>query len=108
MPKVNRTAQEETHNSPIAEVVEQSIGTISVSTVPVLICGVNRKTNIGNFENIDIYAGLSIPLPNTSVENVEELKQAIEEAAKIGFNITSTETYARYSLIKEGQATKRD
>jgi hypothetical protein len=30
-------------------------GEITISANPVFICGVNRKINIGNFENIDVY-----------------------------------------------------
>jgi tRNA U54 and U55 pseudouridine synthase Pus10 len=56
MPKISKTAQEQSTDSPIEQVVNLMAQEISISTNPVFICGVNRKINIGNFENIDVYA----------------------------------------------------
>ena len=79
---------------------------ISISTNPVFICGVNRKVNIGNFENIDIYAGITIPLPNIDPADKEALSEAVKEAAAYGFSLVSKETGERYVLIKDGQQGK--
>jgi hypothetical protein len=104
MPRQSKTAQEETLASPLPDVVEQTIvPTLSVSPTPVFICGVNRKINIGNFENIDVYAGVSLPLANVSAENREALQEAIENAAAYAFELMSKETGQRYLLIKESQ-----
>jgi predicted aldo/keto reductase-like oxidoreductase len=103
MPNISKSAQEQTHNSPIEEAVEQALSSISVTTVPVFICGVNRKANIGNYENIDVYSGLALPLTNESLEDLESLQDAIKKAAELGFAITSSETFQRYSLIKDAQ-----
>lgn len=105
MPKITQTAQEQSTGAPISEMVSLN-PSLSVSTTPVLVCGVNRKVNIGNFENIDIYAGITLPLNNVSLENKEALSKAIEEAAAYGFSIVSKETGDRYSLIKESQQGK--
>ena len=53
MPKISKTAMEQSLDSPIDQVVNILSSEISISTNPVFICGVNRKINIGNFENID-------------------------------------------------------
>ena len=106
MPKINRSAQEESLGSPIEQMVNTMSGQISVSTSPVFICGVNRKVNIGNFENIDIYAGITIPLEGVDPTDREALAEAIKDAAGYGFSVVSKETGERYMLIKEGQQGK--
>lgn len=105
MPKISQNAFEQSTGSAVAESISSNPG-ISLSTMPVLVCGVNRKVNIGNFENIDIYAGISLPLGEVSLEDKETLTKAIEEAAAYGFAIVSKETGDRYSLIKETQQGK--
>lgn len=106
MPKINRSAQEESIGSPIEQAVNLVSGEISVASTPVLICGVNRKINIGNFENIDVYAGITIPLNNVDPSDREAFADAVRDAAAYGFSLVSKETGERYSLIKEGQQGK--
>ncbi len=79
---------------------------ISISTNPVFICGVNRKINIGNFENIDVYAGVTIPLVDIDPADKEALADAVRAAAAHGFSMVSQETGERYTLIKEAQQGK--
>jgi hypothetical protein len=79
---------------------------VTISTNPVFICGVNRKINIGNFENIDVYAGVTIPLVNIDPSDKEALSEAIKEAAADGFALVSRETGERYTLIKDSQQGK--
>jgi len=105
MPKVSQNAFEQSTGSPISETVSSN-PSMAISSTPVLVCGVNRKVNIGNFENIDIYAGISLPLNNVSMEDKEALAKAIEEAAAYGFSLVSKETGDRYSLIKDAQQGK--
>lgn len=106
MPKINRSAQEESLGSPIEQAVNAVAGELSVSSSPVFICGVNRKVNIGNFENIDIYAGITIPLNNIDPSDKEALAEAVKDAAAYGFGLVSKETGERYMLIKDGQQGK--
>lgn len=106
MPKINRSAQEESIGSPIEQAVNLVSGQISVSSTPVLICGVNRKVNIGNFENIDVYAGITIPLEGLDVSDREAFAEAVRDAATYGFSLVSKETGERYALIKDGQQGK--
>lgn len=106
MPKISKNAFEQSTDSPIDQVVNLMSQEISVSTNPVFICGVNRKINIGNFENIDVYAGITLPLGDVSLEDKEALRVAIEEAAAYGFSLVSKETGDRYLLIKESQQGK--
>lgn len=105
MPKISQNAFEQSTGSPISEAVSSN-PSMAISSTPVLVCGVNRKVNIGNFENIDIYAGISLPLNNVSMEDKEALAKAIEEAAAYGFSLVSKETGDRYSLIKDAQQGK--
>lgn len=106
MPKISKNAIEQDLGSPVANIVENNLANIVVSTSPVFICGVNRKINIGNFENIDVYAGIAIPLENCSIEDKEELASVVQDAAAYGFSLVSKETGDRYLLIKESQSGK--
>ena len=105
MPKITRNAQEETVGSPLDQVVSNMTGEISLSSSPIFICGVNRKINIGNFENVDVYAGITIPLENISLSDKEAFTEAVKNAAAYGFSLVSKETGERYALIKESQQT---
>ena len=106
MPKINKTAQEQSTDSPIDQVVNLMAQEISISTNPVFICGVNRKINIGNFENIDVYAGVTIPLVDVDPSDREALAEAVRNAASDGFAIVSRETGERYNIIKDSQQGK--
>lgn len=103
MPKISKTAHEQSTDSPLVEMMNILNQEISISTHPTFVCGVNRKINIGNFENIDVYAGITLPLAGVSVEDKEKLEQAIRDAAEYGFSLMSKETGERYLLIKESQ-----
>lgn len=106
MPKITKSAQEQSTDSPIEQVVNLMAQEISISTNPVFICGVNRKINIGNFENIDVYAGVTIPLTGIDPSDREALSEAVRAAAMDGFSMVSKETGERYTLIKESQQGK--
>lgn len=106
MPKISKNAHEQSTDSPIDQVVNLMAQEISISTNPVFICGVNRKINIGNFENIDVYAGVTIPLSGVDPSDREALAEAVRCAAMDGFSIVSRETGERYNLIKESQQSK--
>jgi hypothetical protein len=106
MPKITRNAHEETTGSPIDNVVSNLSAEISLSSDPIFICGVNRKINIGNFENVDVYAGITIPLIGVNPVDKNALTEAVKEAAAYGFSLVSKETGERYSLIKESQQGK--
>ena len=106
MPKVSQNAHEQSIDSPINQVVNLMAQEVTISTNPVFICGVNRKINIGNFENIDVYAGVTIPLVNIDQSDKEALSEAIKEAAADGFALVSRETGERYTLIKDSQQGK--
>lgn len=91
-------------DSPLDQVVTNlSSEILSTSSTPIFICGVNRKINIGNFENIDVYAGITLPLEGFSYEDKESLKDAIHDAAAYAFSLMAKETGERYLLIKDSQ-----
>ena len=103
MPKITKTAMEQSMDSPLDQVVNLLSNEISLTSSPVVICGVNRKINIGNFEIIDVYAGVTIPLHGVSFEDKQALTAAVDEAVAYGFSLASKETGERYMLIKESQ-----
>lgn len=106
MPKISKSALEQELGSPVSKIIEENIANIVISTSPVFVCGVNRKINIGNFENIDVYAGIAIPLADCSIDDKEELNRVVQDAAAYGFSLVSKETGDRYLLIKESQSGK--
>jgi len=100
VPRVTRSAEEE--NLPVAETVHQ--GLLQIMGVPQYFAGVGRKANVGNYETIDVYSAIAIPMGVTVGDlDRESLRLIAAEAATLGFEIVSSETWARYSLIKEMQ-----
>lgn len=104
MPKITKTAMEQSIDSPLDQVVTNLTSEIlSTSPSPIFICGVNRKINIGNFENIDVYAGITLPIGDVSIEDRVALEAAIHDAATFAFSLMAKETGERYVLIKDSQ-----
>lgn len=104
MPSKSQNAQEQSTN-PIATAFEANPNVII--PYPVLLCGVNRKINIGNFETIDVYSAIGVPLATYDPSNEDAFKAAAEVAAELGFSITSKETGQRYASIHEMQSGGR-
>lgn len=100
MPRLPRDAHEE--ELQVAETIHKGI--LQIMGVPQFFAGVGRKANVGNFETIDVYSAVAIPMGVTVGElNEGSLRQIAAEAATIGFEITSAETFSRYSMIKSMQ-----
>jgi hypothetical protein len=100
MAKINSNASDKENNSAL-EKTSAVLGSLSLTTDPVVITAVQRKANIGNFETIDIYMAVAIPQPGLDVTDAEALSEALAKAAETGFTIASRETSQRYKLIKE-------
>lgn len=96
MGKINPDTPQEATN----QLAEASM----MAVYPSLVCGVSRKVNIGNYENIDVFSSISVPVLEVPHEDLEAFKDAVQEAAQIGFAVVSTETGERYHKIKELQA----
>lgn len=107
MAKLTNNAKDEQEDSLPAK-IKDLISNISITTDPVVICGVSRRASLGNFEHIDIYAGVALPVSGLNLEDREHLTGVLMEAAETGFNITSSETYQRYALIKDAQRPPRE
>lgn len=104
MPKLTNTAEEESNN----ENEELSLQAVrGMIPYPVMISGVNRKVNTGNFENIDVYSGIAVPIMSFPHEDLEAFQQAAAAAAELGFSITSKQTGDRYQMIKDLQSGGR-
>ncbi len=70
-----------------------------ITTSPVVICGVQRKANIGNFENVDIFMGVALPQAHLDMTDPDALSEALNQAADVGFAVTSTATLERYNKV---------
>lgn len=100
MAKINRNTKEEA----ISDIEEATLETIKASIpFPMMICGVTRKVNIGDYENIDIFNAIAIPIMSFPHDDLEAFRDAAVDAAELGFTITSGETGRRYNTIKEVQ-----
>lgn len=103
MPKITEDAMPE-KVAGLSGTVESALGQLVITTNPVVITGVNRKANIGNFENIDLFLAIAIPMTTeASLEDPEAFEAAITRAAEVGFGAASRETWNRYNKIKESQ-----
>ena len=108
MPDKKPNAKDIEDSSALARAVEEALATVSVTTTPVVIVGVNRRANIGNYEHIDIYGGVALPMIGSSLEDPEALSRAVQDAAEIGFREASRETFNRYSLIKDAANPRQE
>lgn len=105
MPKINESIVEQSVN-PVMDAVISTHQRVVVTTEPVLTIAVGRKVNIGNFENVDIMACLTVPMTGADPSNSKDFSDAIKEAAAEAFSLVSRETGERYQLIKESQQTR--
>lgn len=101
MPKANPDTPEQSINKMETTFLE---GVKGIIPYPIMICGVNRKVNTGNFENIDVFSGIGVPIMEFPHEDLENFKEAAMAAADLGFNIVSTATGSRYNQLKELQS----
>lgn len=81
--------------------LEPFVGELVVATKPVVITGVQRKINIGNFETIDVYCAVSLPQDDIDPADRAAIEEMVKNAAEIGFAVTSKEVSDRYQFIKE-------
>jgi hypothetical protein len=105
MPKINESPAEQSFN-PIMDSAVATHQKVTVTTDPVLTVAVGRKVNIGNFENIDIFACLTVPLSGVGASDIDALSEAVKKSAAEAFSLVSRETGERYSLIKDTQQGK--
>ena len=85
----------ESHEDFITNQLKETNGVAS------LVCGVNRKINLGNYETMDIYCSLTLPIPNIhGLMSEEELAPIVDDAAATIFALVSHEVNDRYTLIK--------
>lgn len=100
MARNTQEAMEKTEDA-LDKKLEPFIGELTVATKPVVITGVQRKINIGNYETIDVYCAVSMPQGDIDPTDKEALEKMVREAAEIGFAATSKEVSDRYAFIKE-------
>ncbi len=99
MPTKNKNANEQTTNNFNDETNEVLTKAIVNNSVYVS-CGVNRRVNLGNFEHLDIYAGVAMPID----ADVEQITNDISDAIAQAMRIASLETNERYQAIKQAQS----
>lgn len=87
----------------LADRVSATLDSLVITTKPVVICGVQRKVNVGDYENIDVYCGLALPVDIDASMDTDAVMEAISDTILKGFHVTSSETLARYKLIKESK-----
>lgn len=89
----------------LKDAVKPSLEAMIIANIPTIVCGVNRKANLGqnSFESIDVYSCVTLPLLGASIEDLEHLCNLVTEMSELGFSMVSEETGKRYNLIKELQ-----
>lgn len=99
MAKLSENASDRANDA--ADTTKKMMESIVISSVPVVITAVQRKANIGNFENIDVYVGLAIPQNDLDLTDKDALRQGLIDAVDFGMSIASMETVERYKKIKD-------
>lgn len=101
MARLNANADDKENSA--LEKTSKMMENIVITTNPVVITAVQRKVNIGNYETVDVYMGVAIPIELETDEVL--LHEAISKAAEKGFKMASYETGIRYKNIK-GEGTQ--
>lgn len=86
--------------------LEPFVGELTIATKPVVITGVQRKINIGNYETIDVYCAVSLPQDEIDPADREAIEKMVKDAAEIGFAAASKEVSDRYQFIKDSGKQK--
>jgi hypothetical protein len=102
MARINENAYDQS-TEPIPTAVEGQVQAIMHAGYPMLLAGVNRRINIGNYENIDVYCAVSVPIMLVPDQDLEAFRAAVADAAELGFALASKETAIRYQKVKEMQ-----
>jgi hypothetical protein len=97
MAKINSPAIDKQKDA--LEITAELMQNVSITTDPVVITAVQRKANIGNFETIDVYAAVAMPLRGAL--DGAEINAALAQAFEDGFSLVARETAERYHKIKE-------
>lgn len=102
---LNKDTPEKADGSPVESAVRKILP--DLVSAPIFIAGVNRKLNLGNFENLDIFSAITIPMPMVDLSNIEELKEVARDTAALAFEIVARETGDRWRELKELQRQGR-
>lgn len=107
MPKLNKVPTD-FETEPMSTHLERVMEDVVMhASYPVFVCGVNRRVGLGNYEHLDVYSGLTIPMIGVLPNELEAFKQAVTDAATLGFEMVSTETWKRYDYLKNLQKSGR-
>jgi len=102
MPTKNKGATEQANENFNDRTDDVLLGA-AVSRTPFVSVGVNRRINIGNYEHLDIYAGVAVPVG----ADMEEIKDDVSNSIADAMRVVSTETNNRYQMIKDAQGEGR-
>lgn len=106
MTRITHTASD--RNDSALEKTAQVLPQVLVVGSPMIVTAVQRKANIGNYETIDIYAAIALPVTDIDLTDKEALEQALVSAAEFGFGVASRECGARYRKVKgENEAPRK-
>ncbi len=100
MAKDSSSAVEQTKNN-LGDEIEATLKQY-VKGAGLVYTGVQRKVNTGNYENIDVYLGLALPIDLHEALDEEKLGQVLHHIALYGFGVAATETAEKYNIIKQG------
>lgn len=110
MPKINQSAAEKSADTgaEVALTANAIPEATKHTSFPTMVASVNRKINTGNFESVDVHCSITLPIDALPQEmSWDDFRQAVADAAKLGFDLCSQETGERYELVKKSQNAKR-
>ena len=88
-------------NKDLAGMIPAATEQALVSQKPVVIAGVQRKINIGNFENIDVYAAVAMPVDVDLEMDVDSINAVLAQKLDEMIMITSAKTGEKYNVVKD-------
>ena len=106
MPNIKDNAADKSND--LSDQVIQLFQGIERSVQPVVIAGVQRKINIGNFENIDVYCAASMPVDIAHCTSEEEIAALIDSKMDDLIHIASKKTGEKYMQVKNAAKNSDD
>jgi hypothetical protein len=102
MPSVKQNAADKAND--LSDQVVGMFPNLQTTQQPVVICGVQRKINIGNFENIDVYCAVAMPLDISHCVDNDQVTEMIDVKLDELLHITSKKTSEKYNLVKNSKS----
>lgn len=98
MPGIKQNAADKAND--LSDQLVTLLQNVQITQQPVVIAGVQRKINIGNFENIDVYCAVALPIDISHCVSDEDIAETVDKHLDHILHIASKKTSEKYNLVK--------